>query len=129
MATEEQATEAGEWRRRARESWKAANLLYQQTIPLVMSATSRLYYSVYQGARAHVLEAQPGVDLPEKHGAFWNFLQGGTQPANLRELGALVADMYTWRRKADYAEDAITTNNVRYLLAKCMPTLQWLKVC
>lgn len=126
-----ECTNVREWRGRARESWSAAvALALNLTPPMAMSATSRLYYSVYQGAVAFMLETRPDDALPADHGKFWNYLFSLPDDKERHtELGNLVQEVYGWRRKADYAEDDVTPENVRRLLARCKPLLGTIKVC
>lgn len=122
-------TDPAAWRTRAKDSWRAANVLaLDQKPPMVMSATSRLYYSVYQGAVAFMLETRPSDTLPANHGKFWNYLFG-LKSTRHTELGTFLQTMFSWRCKADYAEDDVSEANVRQLLARCKPVLTQIRVC
>lgn len=99
------------WRLRARENLAAAVSLAGTEPPSVHAAVSRIYYALFQ-AVCRVLLAKdlgrPGGD----HGAVWR--AADTFQAGL--YGQL-QDLYSWRRKADYATGHVPVQTARQLVA------------
>lgn len=117
-----------EWLERAADSWRAANRLgVDAKVPLKYSAASRLYYSAFQGAKSYVAVRHPDIDPQLDHGQFWSALQSHPD-ANLVKIGLLLSTLYSYRRKADYAADTFTIDEVRTLINQSSTSMRTMGV-